>query len=243
MDGSRFGSGSSRGVAQVAALPLINQFILHLVHAQPPWPLLSANQSATNSARGSARLPWPRVAAAGWRRSAADLNPSPSAVPASPARPIHLLHHHRAAAALWREPPPPAMSIAAVQRLRQGQRCQQQLLSLLQWHQQQSQAAAGAQAARGFADQPAVQFAKERKAFEQSLAQLRKQWAAERQEREAAKAAAAEAARCAAAAAGVQLGPCTLHAAGRRGRGDAQAERAASTLHYRRHACGRRALL
>lgn len=89
------------------------------------------------------------------------------------------------------------MSGATVlQRLRQGQgRVQQQLLSLAQWH-QQSQAACGAQAARGLADQaPAVKYAKERKAHEASLNELRKQWALERQEQEAAKAAAQEAAR------------------------------------------------
>lgn len=83
-----------------------------------------------------------------------------------------------------------------VQRLRQGQgRCQQQLLSLLQWH-QQAQAAGGVQGARGFADQAAaVKFAKDRKGFEGSLSELRKQWAQERQEKEAVKAAAEEAAR------------------------------------------------
>ena len=95
------------------------------------------------------------------------------------------------------------MSSLALARLRQGQaRCTQQLMSLLQWHQQQSAAAAAGGAVRGLADQPAaVQFAKERKGFENSLGELRKQWAKEREEREAAKAAAAEAARCAAAAA------------------------------------------
>lgn len=94
------------------------------------------------------------------------------------------------------------MSSLALARLRQGQgRCAQQLLSLVQWHQQQSAAAAAGGAQRGLADQTAaVQFAKERKGFENSLGELRKQWAKERQEREAAKAAAEAEARCAAAA-------------------------------------------
>lgn len=79
--------------------------------------------------------------------------------------------------------------MSALQRLRQGLRCQQQLLSLLQWH-QQAQAAGGAQQARGMADQAAaVAFAKQRKGFESSLAELRKQWAQEREEQEAARAA------------------------------------------------------
>ena len=88
----------------------------------------------------------------------------------------------------------------ALQRLRQGQgRCQQQLLSLLQWHQQQAQEG-GLQQQRGMADQaPAKQFAKERKGFQNSLSELRKTWAKERLEKEAARAAAEAAARCAAA--------------------------------------------
>lgn len=89
-----------------------------------------------------------------------------------------------------------AMSTAALQRLRQGQgRCQQQLLSLMQWHQGQ-QAAGAAQQSRGLADQAAANsFAKARKEFEGSLSELRKQWVQERLEKEAAKAAAEEAAR------------------------------------------------
>lgn len=92
------------------------------------------------------------------------------------------------------------MSSLALARLRQGQgRCTQQLLSLVQWHQQQSAAAAAGGSQRGLADQAAaVQFAKERKGFENSLGELRKQWAKERQEREAAKAAVEAEARCAA---------------------------------------------
>lgn len=91
--------------------------------------------------------------------------------------------------------PQPAMSF--VQRLRQGQgRAQQQLLSLVQWH-QQAQAAGGALGARGFAEQPpTAKFAKDRAAYERSLSQLRKEWAQKRLEREAAKAAAEETARC-----------------------------------------------
>ena len=90
-------------------------------------------------------------------------------------------------------------SMSSLQRLRQGQgRCQQQLLSLLQWHQQQTAAAAlgGAQQSRGWADKAAaVQFAKQRKGFENSLSELRKQWAQQRLEKEATAAAAAQAAR------------------------------------------------
>ncbi len=84
----------------------------------------------------------------------------------------------------------------SLQRLRQGQgRCQQQLLSLVQWH-QQAIAPEAAQQSRGFADKPpAVQFAKARKGFQNSLSELRKQWAQERQEKEAAKAAAEQATR------------------------------------------------
>lgn len=86
--------------------------------------------------------------------------------------------------------------MSCLQRLRQGQCRSQQLLSLLQWH-EQALAASGVQPARGFADQAAaVAFAKERKGFENSLSELRKQWAKERQEKEAAKAAAEQAARC-----------------------------------------------
>jgi len=86
--------------------------------------------------------------------------------------------------------------MSCLQRLRQGQGRSQQLLSLLQWH-EQALAAGGGQPARGFADQAAaVAFAKGRKGFENSLSELRKQWAKERQEKEAAKAAAEQAARC-----------------------------------------------
>ena len=98
------------------------------------------------------------------------------------------------------------MSATVVQRMRQGQaRCQQPLLSLLHWHQQQLQlvqAADGAAAhhgphlARGFADQAAAfNFAKERKDVQRSLGELRKQWAQERQEREGARAVAERAQR------------------------------------------------
>lgn len=115
-------------------------------------------------------------------------------------------HCHQASASSSRAPYPPTqtnMSSVALARLRQGQgRCTQQLLSLVQWHQQQSAAAAAGGAQRGLADQAAaVQFAKERKGFENNLGELRKQWAKEREEREAAKAAAEAEARCAAAAA------------------------------------------
>ncbi|PRW33523.1 beta-mannosyltransferase 1-like [Chlorella sorokiniana] len=98
------------------------------------------------------------------------------------------------------------MSSLALARLRQGQgRCTQQLLSLVQWHQQQSAAAAVGGAQRGVADQAAaVQFAKQRKGFENNLGELRKQWAKEREEREAAKAAAEAEARAAREAARAQ---------------------------------------
>ena len=98
----------------------------------------------------------------------------------------------------------------ALQRLRQGQgRCQQQLLSLLQWHQQAAVGSAP-QPARGFAaDQAAaVQFAKKRKGFENTLSELRKQWAREREEKEAARAAAEQAARW------VAVAPAAAMAAG-----------------------------
>lgn len=73
-------------------------------------------------------------------------------------------------------------STSALQRLRQGQ--SSQLLSLVQWASQQQM--------RGLASdaRQAVEFAKKRKGFQGSLSELRKQWAAERQEREAARAAA-----------------------------------------------------
>lgn len=80
---------------------------------------------------------------------------------------------------------------ATLCRVGQG-RCQQ-FVSLLHFSQQ---IAAGAlQQQRTFAEKPAVQFAKERKAFETSLSELRKQWAQVRAEQEAAKAAAAAAVR------------------------------------------------
>lgn len=80
-------------------------------------------------------------------------------------------------------------------RLRQGQGRCQQLLSLIQWHEQ---AMVGAQQQmRGLADQAgAVAFSKQRKGFESSLSELRKQWAKERQEKEEARAAAERAERC-----------------------------------------------
>lgn len=82
----------------------------------------------------------------------------------------------------------------ALQRLRQGQSRCQQLLSLVQWHQQAMGAAQ--QQARGLADQAAaVAFSKQRKGFESSLSELRKQWAKERQEKEQARAAAEQAER------------------------------------------------
>lgn len=81
-------------------------------------------------------------------------------------------------------------------RLRQGQGRCQQLLSLIQWHEQ---AMVGAQQQmRGLADQAgAVAFSKQRKGFESSLSELRKQWAKERQEKEEARAAAERAERAA----------------------------------------------
>lgn len=90
------------------------------------------------------------------------------------------------------------------QRLRQGQaRCQQQLLSLAQWHAQQQGSSAAAAAspglqargAAGDAGKAAVQFAKQRKGFQGSLGELRRQWAQERREKETAAATAAAAER------------------------------------------------
>ncbi|KAI3425223.1 hypothetical protein D9Q98_008991 [Chlorella vulgaris] len=83
---------------------------------------------------------------------------------------------------------------AALHRLRQG-RCQ--LLSLVQWHQAQ---ACGAQQLqqRDFAAQaPDVQFARERKGFENELSKLRKQWADKRLAEEAVATAAAAKAKAA----------------------------------------------
>jgi hypothetical protein len=100
-----------------------------------------------------------------------------------------------------------SMSSITLQRLRQGNgRCQQQLLSLLQWHQQQPQPyeapAPWQQHHRGFADKPdPKQFQKQRKRFDGSLSELRKQWASRLREQQAAAAAAEAAARCGAAAA------------------------------------------
>ncbi|KAL4419827.1 hypothetical protein ABPG75_006925 [Micractinium tetrahymenae] len=98
---------------------------------------------------------------------------------------------------------PSSSMSSALQRLRPGQGRCQQLLSLLQWHQQ---AAGGVQQqARGLADQaPAVAFSKERKGFESSLSELRKQWAKERQEKEEARAAVERAERAAREAAKAQ---------------------------------------
>ncbi len=82
-----------------------------------------------------------------------------------------------------------------LQRLRQGQGRCQQLLSLSNWHEQAMGAAQ--QQARGLADQAAaVAFSKQRKGFQSSLSELRKQWAKERQEKEEARAAAELAERC-----------------------------------------------
>ena len=85
----------------------------------------------------------------------------------------------------------------ALQRLRQGQGRCQQLASLLQWHQQAGGPATAREQQRGAADQ-ATAFARERKGFERSLGELRKQWAKERLEKEAARAVAEAAERCAA---------------------------------------------
>ncbi|PSC70078.1 Lysophospholipid acyltransferase LPCAT4 [Micractinium conductrix] len=95
-------------------------------------------------------------------------------------------------------------STSALQRLRQGQ--SSQLLSLVQWASQQQM--------RGLASdaRQAVEFAKKRKGFQGSLSELRKQWAAERQEREAARAAAELAEREARAAAKAQRAEADLQA-------------------------------
>jgi phage shock protein A len=84
---------------------------------------------------------------------------------------------------------------ASLSRLGQG-RCQQ-FVSLLHFHQQLASVALHQQQQqhRTLADQAAVKYAKERKTFETSLSELRKQWAETRGEQEAAKAAAAAAAR------------------------------------------------
>ena len=77
-----------------------------------------------------------------------------------------------------------------------------QLLSLAQWQQQSLAAGELAQAAwRSFATEApsatrAVRFAKERKSYETSLSELRKQWAQERQERAEAAAVQEAADRC-----------------------------------------------
>ncbi|KAL4435418.1 hypothetical protein ABPG77_006180 [Micractinium sp. CCAP 211/92] len=90
-----------------------------------------------------------------------------------------------------------------LQRLRQGQGRCQQLLSLSNWHEQAMGAAQ--QQARGLADQAAaVAFSKQRKGFQSSLSELRKQWAKERQEKEEAQAAAELAERTAREAAKAQ---------------------------------------
>lgn len=103
---------------------------------------------------------------------------------------------------LWPDPlcaPGPSSNKSSMsgtlQRLRQGQGRCQQLLSLSNWHEQAMGAAQ--QQARGLADQAAaVAFSKQRKGFQSSLSELRKQWAKERQEKEEARAAAELAERC-----------------------------------------------
>lgn len=76
----------------------------------------------------------------------------------------------------------------------------QQLTSLLYWQMARCGEAVQLQLRRGFADEPArgaLAYAKARKNFNVSLSELRKQWAAERAERQEAQEAVDEAARCA----------------------------------------------